>query len=115
MQQVLSYFEWKAEWWLAQENQRQSEDLLVLSGVSAYAHKQASICHCMAARCTRHWLPIMKKHNVVPVWSEKYEAKTTNVGRVESASESDNDNELDKHDDQSDSGDLDVEDIVDFD
>jgi hypothetical protein len=57
----------------------------------------------MAARCAGYWLQIMKKHNVVPVWSEKYMIKSSTTSRVESTSESDNDDddddELDKHED----------------
>ncbi|KIJ92462.1 hypothetical protein K443DRAFT_13589 [Laccaria amethystina LaAM-08-1] len=45
MHRVLSYCEWRAKWWLEQENRRQIEDMSVLSRVSAYAHKEASICH----------------------------------------------------------------------
>ena len=119
MRRVLSYFEWRPEWWLAQENRRQIEDISVLSGVSAYAHKQASICHRMAVRCAGYWLRIMKKHDVVPVWSGKYAVISPPTSGVEPVSEpaddDDDDDELDKYDDRSDSGDLDVEDIVDFD
>jgi hypothetical protein len=52
-------------------------------------------------------------------WSEKYVIKSSTTSRVETTSKSDNDDddddELDKHEDSLDLGDLDVEDLVDFD
>ncbi|KIJ96214.1 hypothetical protein K443DRAFT_134179 [Laccaria amethystina LaAM-08-1] len=106
---VLSYFEWRAKWWLEQDNRRQIEDMSVLSRVSAYTHKQASICDRMAARCAGYWLQIMKKHNVVP--GVRNTVETTS----KSDNDDDDDDELDKHEDSLDLGDLDVEDLVDFD
>lgn len=117
MRRVLSYFEWRADWWLEQENRRKSADLSLLSGVSAYAHKQATLCRRMAARCASFWLPTMKKHNIIPNWSEEYktEPPMATGGEPKSGSDDDDDDELDEWDDRSDTGDLNIDDIVEFD
>lgn len=116
MRRVLSYFEWRAEWWLEQGSRRQKADPSVLNGISAYAHKQASICLRMAARCAAYWLPIMNKHTINPTWSENHKANSLTTIENEAASEDeDDDHELDKCDDRSEAGNMDVEDIVDFD
>jgi hypothetical protein len=59
----------------------------------------------------------MRKHGMTPTWSKKYKTKlpTTTGGVPTSESEEDKGDELDKQDDRSDSGDLDVDDIVEFD
>ena len=122
MRWVLAYHEWWAEWWLGQASCRQNTDPSVSSGISAYAHKQASICLRMADRCAAYWLLIMKKHGVT--WIEKYRLQEQQTpltgGRPESESESEssddeNSGELDQVDEHSDSGDVEVENIVDFD
>lgn len=119
---MLAYHEWWAEWWLGQASCRQNTDPSVSSGISAYAHKQASICLRMADRCAAYWLLIMKKHGVT--WIEKYRLQEQQTpltgGRPESESESEssddeNSGELDQVDEHSDSGDVEVENIVDFD
>jgi len=122
MQRVLAYHEWWAEWWLEQASCRQDAAPSVSSGISAYAHKQARICLCMAAQCATYWLPIMKKHGVV--WIEKYRPLEPQIPQTGSESESESESEsgddeknseLDQVDEQSDSGNVDVENIIDFD
>ena len=121
---MLAYHEWRAEWWLEQASRRQNADPSVSSGISAYAHKQASICLRMAARCATYWLPIMNKHGVT--WVEKYRPLEQQFpltgGESDSESESEsesgddeNNGELDQVDEWSDSGNVDVENIIDFD
>ncbi|KIJ90500.1 hypothetical protein K443DRAFT_116509 [Laccaria amethystina LaAM-08-1] len=122
MRRVLAYHEWRAEWWLEQASRRQNADPSVLSGISAYAQKEASICLHMAARCATYWLPIMRKHGVT--WIEKYKLLEPQISltggepELESELESgdeENNGELDQVDEQSDSGSVDVEYIIDFD
>ena len=43
MHRVLAFFEWKSGWWLAQANRRGGLELLIQSGVAAYAQKQAKL------------------------------------------------------------------------
>ena len=35
----------------------------------------------MAAQCTQHWLPVLKKHGIDHEWASKYEAKDTRPAR----------------------------------
>ena len=118
MRRVLAFFEWRSSWWLEQGNRRQCLEPSLQSGVGAYAHKQACLCLRMAARCATYWLPIMKKHGITPTWSSKYKVCSKNSTRGASTSEDsehDDDAELDEDDNRSDTGDLDINDIVDFD
>ena len=116
MRRVLAFLEWRSAWWLEQAHRRQSLEPSLQSGVAAYAHKQACLCLRMAARCAVYWLPIMKKHGISPTWSSKYEVCSKNSTQDVSASEDEHedDAESDKDDDRSDTGDLDIDDIVDF-
>ena len=69
----------------------------------------------MAARCAAYWLPIMKKYSIIPTWSGNYQGSKTGVGEdPTSDSDSDTDDELERADDKSDCGEVDVDDILDF-
>lgn len=118
MRRVVAFFEWRSTWWLEQGNRRTDLEPSIQSGVAAYAHKQADICLRMAARCATYWLPIMKKHGIFPSWGEKYTQRSTVSLEIGPASDSENDDdndELDRADEKSDSGDLEVDDILEFD
>ena len=81
MQWTLAWFEWKAGWWETQAMLREVGDPGILTGVSAYAYKQADLTHQMATRCTQQWLPVLKKHGIDPEWASKYGAKDTRPAR----------------------------------
>jgi len=81
MRRTLAWFEWKAGWWEAQAALREVGDPSILTGVSAYAHKQADVTRQMAARYAQHWLPVLKKHGIDPEWASKYGAKDTRPAR----------------------------------
>jgi hypothetical protein len=115
MRRVLAYFEWKSSWWLEQANRRSSLEPSVQSGVVAYAHKQSSLSLRMAARCAAHWLPVIKNHGIIPSWGSKYQVATSSVNKSISDSEDDEDLELGTVDNRSDAGELNVDDILDFD
>jgi hypothetical protein len=117
MRRVLAYFEWKSSWWLEQANRRTNLDSSVKSGVVAYAHKQSTLSLRMAARCAAHWLPVIKNHGIIPSWGSKYLEASSNVnqGGSISDSEDDDDLELGTVDIRSDAGELNVDDILDFD
>ena len=112
MRRVLAFFEWRATWWLEQANRRLNLESSVKSGVVAYAHKQSSICLGMAARCAEYWLPVMKKHGIVPTWGGKYE-QVSLVAQDGSISEDEEDEDGDLGN-RSDEGELNIEDILDF-
>lgn len=116
MRRVLAYFEWRSLWWLEQGNRRTCLESSIQSGVVAYAHKQSTLCLQMDACCASHWLPVMKKHGIVPLWGGKYElaSSVTNQDGSISDSEDDDDLQLGTVDNRSDAGELNVDDIFDF-
>ena len=116
MRRVLAFFEWKSGWWLSQVNRRGGLQPSIQSGVAAYAQKQANICLQMADRCATYWLPILKKEGKVPVWGEKYKVESTATLEGDGTSDSeDDDDEIVEQDDKSDAGDIEVDDIFDYD
>ena len=66
----------------------------------------------MAARCAEYWLPVMKKHGIVPTWGGKYE-QVSLVAQDGSISEDEEDEDGDLGN-RSDEGELNIEDILDF-
>ena len=72
MRRVIEYLTWKAEWWHEHRSLRTDADPLLLSGISGYANKQASICLQIAQRCAYYWLPRLKHWGIVPSWAPKY-------------------------------------------
>ncbi|KAG2139354.1 hypothetical protein DEU56DRAFT_912194 [Suillus clintonianus] len=72
MRQVLAFFEWKAVWWLLQASLCTNITPALCHGLSANAHKQASILTQLATKFARLWLPVLKGHGVEPVWQSKY-------------------------------------------
>ena len=109
---MLAVFEWTSGWWFEQANRRSLEPSLQ-SGVVAYAHKQSTLCLHMAIRCAAYWLPVMKKHGIIPLWSSKYKIVSACVGVDSSVSEDEDEEEDD--DNRSDTGEVDINDILDFD
>lgn len=116
MRRVLAFFEWKSRWWLEQGNRRQGLESSIESGVIAYAHKQANLCLCMAARCAVYWLPIMKKYSIDPTWRGKYEKMPMPDTHTEPHSDSDSEDDegLGQKDDKSDVGDVEIDEIFDI-
>jgi hypothetical protein len=118
MRRVLAFFEWKSAWWLKQANRRLNLESSVQSGVAAYAHKQSTLCLRMAARCAGYWIPVMKKHKIIPTWGSKYYQVVSSAGTQGgsvSDSENDEDPEVDKDDNRSDTDELNIDDILEFD
>ncbi|KDR65055.1 hypothetical protein GALMADRAFT_217693 [Galerina marginata CBS 339.88] len=72
MRRVIVYLRWKADWWRERSALRGHLDTSILSGVSGYAHKQASICLRIAERCAVHWLPQLENKGLKPVWAADY-------------------------------------------
>ena len=63
------------------------------------------------------WLPEMKNHGIIPSWGSKYQVTSSTVDQDGSISdlEDDEDQGLDTVDNRSDAGELNVDDILDFD
>jgi hypothetical protein len=115
MRRVLAYFEWRSSWWLEQGNRRTNLDSSLQSGLVAYAHKQSTLCLRMAARCATYWLPVMKKHGIIPKWGGKYQTASSAVKNGDSSSDSEEEEPEWGTDNRSDAGELNVDDILDFD
>ncbi|KAF9003633.1 hypothetical protein BDQ17DRAFT_1425126 [Cyathus striatus] len=75
IQRIIAYYEWKEDWWRTVNDTREYNSqvgLDITQGVTAYALKQAALCHRLAHSCTEWWLPMFKKHNYYPDWAKKY-------------------------------------------
>ena len=115
MRRVLAFFEWRSTWWLDQANLRINLEPSIKSGIIAYAHKQSSLSLRMADRCARYWLPMMKKHGIISSWGSKYELAHHVSTKSGSISEDDEDDlELGRDDNRSDTEELNIDDILDF-
>jgi len=90
MRRVLASFEWKASWWESQAGLRDNGDVQTLSGVSAYAYKQAHITRQMAVRCATSWLPTLDKHGIKPEWAKTYPGAMALVAKIHGEEKKDN-------------------------
>ena len=79
MRRVIAWFEWKGTWWEQQAMRRENANLKpdVLSGISAYAYKQANITRSMAICCANEWLPVLKSKQIKPAWAANYATQKT--------------------------------------
>ena len=69
----------------------------------------------MAARCAGYWLPVMKKHGIIPTWGGKYEVESYVATQDGSISENDDEDlELGRDDNRSDTEEVNIDDILDF-
>lgn len=71
MRRVIAFFEWKAQWWRNQAQKRTASSSLV-SGLVAYAEKQAWILEKRAQYFAAKWIPLLKKYRITPEWAEGY-------------------------------------------
>ena len=73
IQQVLVWFEWKADQWEGHALLRNNGDWDILHGITSYAHKQAYIICQFAVRCASEWLPVLRENNTEPCWEKSFE------------------------------------------
>lgn len=78
MRRIVAFFEGKAKWWVDQAYRRQLSNTAMLSGVLAYAYKQAHICSQMADSYGQYWVNMFEKHGFLPLWGKKYVGKGAN-------------------------------------
>ena len=71
MRRVLKFFEWKSAWWLEQRHRCNNEHATVLSGLAAYAEKQATIYCRLAAKFAGMWLPFLESRGIYPNWRSR--------------------------------------------
>ena len=72
MRRVLEFFEWKSAWWLEQWHRCNDKHATVLSGLAAYAEKQATIYCRLAAKFAGMWLLFLKSRGIYPDWWSRY-------------------------------------------
>ena len=51
---------------------RSMDDMVILSGVSEYAHKQVAIWEHMANQCAHYWLPWLRARGIMLSWETDY-------------------------------------------
>ena len=69
---VITYHEWRAQWWRSQAVRRSDTDAAILQGISAYAERQAHLSKRLVRQCALFWLPILKENGITPEWAEHY-------------------------------------------
>jgi hypothetical protein len=72
MCRVLSYLQWKSEWWLAQRSSRSGITEELGEGLSAYAMKQHDMLQRMACRFAAQWWPVLSANNLDMKWPEHF-------------------------------------------
>ena len=72
MRRVVAYLEWRASWWHEQGQRCKVDDEGIMSGLRAYAEKQASSLLALARDCARHWVPALANEGIVPPWAANY-------------------------------------------
>lgn len=71
MCRVISFLEWKAEWWISQGSRR-CDTASLQRGLLAYAMKQASISRRMAQSFASTWYPELVKEGITVEWPQEY-------------------------------------------
>ena len=72
MHQILQYFHWKANWWLARQSLRSDVTPEVSHGLHAYAAKQANLLRQLAKSFALLWYPELVKNNMPIEWPSIY-------------------------------------------
>lgn len=72
MRRVLEYCTWKAAWWRSREVERADVDSAVVSGLAAYAEKQAVIWERLGQVFAAKWSAVLKKHQLTADWQTRY-------------------------------------------
>ncbi|KZP18442.1 hypothetical protein FIBSPDRAFT_893441 [Athelia psychrophila] len=68
MCRILSYFEWKANWWRRQHDRHTDASPDVMRGLNAYADKQAALVTALGHSFAQKWYPFHLKHNISVEW-----------------------------------------------
>jgi hypothetical protein len=72
MRRVLSYLQWKSEWWLARHSLRSGTTKELNEGLSAYATKQHALLQRMARRFAAQWWPVVSANHLDMKWPEHF-------------------------------------------
>ena len=71
MRRVLCFFDWKAAWWI-QQNELRVEDEELQEALRAYANRQAQILHDMGESFAHEWYPLLAAYGVDAEWPMHY-------------------------------------------
>lgn len=110
MRRTIVYLRWKAEWWRGQVDARADAEAHLLSGLNAYAHKQAAMLDRLATRFCCSWAPSLLKIGVAipagwpPVPKKDAKPKTKGKEKMTAARQEQGDDDSDT-DSESGSGD----------
>ncbi|KZP28679.1 hypothetical protein FIBSPDRAFT_728847 [Athelia psychrophila] len=72
MRRILSYFEWKANWWCRQHDRRTDASPDAMRGLNAYADKQAALVTALGHSFAQKWYPFHLKHNISVEWPVEF-------------------------------------------
>ncbi|KAL6298295.1 hypothetical protein BKA93DRAFT_744428 [Sparassis latifolia] len=96
MWHVISFLWFKSPWWWSQVRCRGNISAAIISGLQAYAKKQAIISEHLVARFARMWLPFVRSQGISPKWAEFYATEVVaEEVEVNEASDTDSDSEVD--------------------
>ena len=100
MRRVLTFLDWKANWWRKQQHARiQVEDDLA-EGIAAYAAKQANINCSLAQSFAEKWYSLLVDNGLPVEWPEGYKGLTPVLAKtVHDVDEQDEDEDEDEDDD----------------
>jgi hypothetical protein len=78
MGRTLRYFEWKRDWWLALQSEREMSEspppASVRRGLQAYAHRQANVYDSLALSFLKRWRKTIVSRDLKPAWLSNYPA-----------------------------------------
>ena len=114
MRRILEYFSWKAAWWRSKAVGMMDTDPATLSGMMAYAEKQAMIMERLREDFSKRWSKVLKKQGIQTEWQKQYDklpkSTTSTWERRKAVEEIDeNDRETESEDSSSGSSDKEVE------
>jgi hypothetical protein len=72
MRRTIVYYEWKEQWWLQNARQATGDDS-IQHGITAYSHKQAHYCKCLAQGFAMAWLPFLQSEGIKVEWEHRYD------------------------------------------
>lgn len=72
MRRVLEYCTWKTTWWRSREIERADVDNAVVSGLTAYAEKQAVVWEALGQVFAIKWSAVLQKHQLTADWQIRY-------------------------------------------
>ena len=96
MRRVLSFFDWKAQWWSQQGRLRVEESEEMREGLIAYAERQSQLLSEMGRSFAHQWYPMLVAYGMDPEWPAGYlENQTSEIVHVEQLMAEENDDDDD--------------------